>query len=352
MVVVAIIGVLIAILLPAVQAAREAANRSQCSNNQRQLALALHNHNDSNGSLPTSCTDERKSNSWSGNRPGSAWSYVYQLLPFIEQDALYDIAKAEYANHDGIRSTANGAAGKYISSFSCPSDDFADNLGGRKGINYMACDGDYSHRYNNSDYSHSRGAMTYRSFSNITQIEDGTSNTIVVSERAIPRAINDVAYRVILETVVVDASAVPSAAASATGFENAIPNNCTTLISNDNYTAEPVRNNDGGNGYPWTSGFTISTHFNTILPPNSPSCAARNDIADPMIQPPTSKHPNGVNAAFGDGSVRFVNRSINYISSNVSGGLPNAHPKRSGESDFGVWGALGTRNGGEAVTAP
>jgi prepilin-type N-terminal cleavage/methylation domain-containing protein/prepilin-type processing-associated H-X9-DG protein len=344
LVVIAIIGVLIALLLPAIQAAREAANRSQCSSNQKQLILAIHIHQDANGNLPTSCTD----GSWSGNRPRSAWSYAYQLLPFIEQNALYDTTKqSEYDDCDGIRSTV--AAGALIGFFSCPSDDFADGLGAKKGINYMACDGDYSHRYNSSGMEHSRGAMAYRAYTNLDNFTDGTSNTLVLSERAIARA-KESAYRTVSETVVIDTVAMPSGSNTETGFANAIPSNCTTKRTGNMYTANTIASNDGANGYPWTSGFTISTHFNTILPPNAASCANRNDIADAMIQPPTSKHPSGVNGAMGDGSVRFFNDAINCISSGIAPAA--AKPKRSGLSDFGVWGALGTRNGGESLTAP
>jgi prepilin-type processing-associated H-X9-DG protein len=345
--------VLIAILLPAIQAAREAANRAQCSNNLRQLGLALHNYSDAFDALPTSCTDAFDNHS--GNLPGFAWSYAIQLLPFNEQEALFDIAMGEFAVRGGPKST--NVAYTFIKYLSCPSNDIDfinDGLGSgstKKGANYMVCDGDYSYRYYSNGLEHTRGAIAYRGHTELNGITDGTSNTIVFSERCIARIVNLSTYRVVKETVVIDTTAVPTTvSAGGNTFENAVPNSCTASISKENYTTDTVAKSDGGNGYPWTSGYTISTHFNTILPPNSPSCTDRNDIADPMIQPPTSYHSGGVNGALCDGSVRFFNNSINYQTSGV---LPaNARPKLSGISDFGVWGALGTRAGDEVVTAP
>ncbi|MDR1290575.1 MAG: DUF1559 domain-containing protein, partial [Planctomycetaceae bacterium] len=125
MVVIAIIGVLIAILLPAIQAAREAANRAQCSNNLRQLGLALHNYSDAFNSLPTSCTDAYAGD-WNSNRRGFAWSYAVQLLSFNEQEALSEIAMGEFALRDGIKSTTT--ANTFIKYLSCPSNDI-DTIG-------------------------------------------------------------------------------------------------------------------------------------------------------------------------------------------------------------------------------
>jgi prepilin-type N-terminal cleavage/methylation domain-containing protein len=355
LVVVAIIGLLIALLLPAVQAAREASRRSACSNNLRQLSLAAHNFHDANiDALPTSCSD----GVWSGQRPRCAWSYASFVLPFIEMSALYETLKADYENMDGVKSNA---ANNYISVFSCPSDDTAGNvtrIGNNaqwRGTNYVTCDGDFSYRYNISGPDQSRGALTYRGNSSLMSITDGTSNTILFSERCVAAAVNDSAYRDLLSSVVIDTNAAPNNAGynnAADGFSTASPLACLTTSKrkNNKYTAGIVSSAEGGCGVPWTSGFTISTHFNTIIPPNNPSCVDRNDVADPMILPPTSMHAAGVNSAMCDGSVQFITNSINSTSAGI---LPeNSRPKTSGISDFGIWGALGTRAGSEPFSKP
>ncbi|MDR2169066.1 MAG: DUF1559 domain-containing protein [Planctomycetaceae bacterium] len=359
LVVVAIIALLIALLLPAVQSAREASRRSACSNNLRQLGLAVHNFHDANNeSLPSSCSNGSESDWNNSQRPHCLWSYAAFLLPFIEMEGLYDKVKLDYELRDGVKSNV---ATNYVSVFSCPSDDIAGNVTRIansvqwKGINYVSCDGDFSYRYNKSGPEQSRGALTYRGDSSLNAIVDGTSNTILFSERCITSSVNDGAYRELLSAVVIETAAAPNNATyynTADGFVNASPNACstTTKRKKNKYTSNIVSNVDGGCGVPWSSGLTISTHFNTILPPNNPSCTARNDIGDPMILPPTSMHSSGVNSAMCDGSVQFINISINALSAGI---LPqNARPKTSGASDFGVWGALGTKAGEEVFTMP
>jgi prepilin-type processing-associated H-X9-DG protein len=84
--------------------------------------------------------------------------------------------------------------------------------------------------------------------------------------------------------------------------------------------------------------------FTTNAPPNAPSCAWNNHDAQNGLYPPSSRHTGGVNVAMGDGSVRFITDGINV------GNLSSAATGLNGPSPFGVFGALGTRSSGEAVS--
>src|SRR5687768_17461057 len=90
LVVIAIIGILVALLLPAVQAAREAGRRTQCTNNMKQLGLALHNRHDTLKSFPKGCVWNTPTTYY--DSPRSGWNY--SLFPFIEQKPLYDMFPA------------------------------------------------------------------------------------------------------------------------------------------------------------------------------------------------------------------------------------------------------------------
>jgi prepilin-type processing-associated H-X9-DG protein len=79
----------------------------------------------------------------------------------------------------------------------------------------------------------------------------------------------------------------------------------------------------------------------TNAPPNSVSCAWNSHDAQPGVYPPSSQHPGGVMALMGDGSVRFISQTINCGNQNANG------TALSGPSPFGVFGALGSRDGGE-----
>jgi prepilin-type N-terminal cleavage/methylation domain-containing protein/prepilin-type processing-associated H-X9-DG protein len=199
LVVIAIIGILIGLLLPAVQKVREAANRAKCQNNLKQIALACHGYHDANGALPC--------NGIPPSDPGTnvtSWSFLARLLPYIEQDALFRAANVGKASLVG-----NIAEKTNIPIFFCPSDTaylnspspFAANdyyLGGSLPLtNYKGCSGsnwcwgNYPHTgpsgncdcfwtkpYGDGIFFRSDAFRTL----SLTQIADGTSNTFMLGE--------------------------------------------------------------------------------------------------------------------------------------------------------------------------
>ena len=118
LVVIAIIAVLIALLLPAVQAAREAARRAQCVNNLKQIGLALHNYHSSINALP-----------WDHGPGGwNEWSGMTMLLPYMEQQPLYNTINFNYIIGNGAATATNGgflnttAIQTKLNGLVCPSD--------------------------------------------------------------------------------------------------------------------------------------------------------------------------------------------------------------------------------------
>jgi prepilin-type N-terminal cleavage/methylation domain-containing protein/prepilin-type processing-associated H-X9-DG protein len=116
LVVIAIIGVLVAMLLPAVQKVREAANRTQCQNNLKQIALAVHNYHDAFEGFPRNGSRYDRIDYGTGTTAFS-WSFFARMLPFLEQDPLYRTAEI-----DGNSLEGNVATSANIATLFCPSD--------------------------------------------------------------------------------------------------------------------------------------------------------------------------------------------------------------------------------------
>jgi prepilin-type N-terminal cleavage/methylation domain-containing protein len=219
LVVIAIIAILIGLLLPAVQKVREAAARTQCQNNFKQLGLAMHNYNDTNGSLPPAVlfgrglfgnypTNSIGGGSWTtswGVNVGPNWAVL--ILPFIEQGPMYQSVSASIMNYTAL-SNQTGATGSNdqgwrnirglpVKTYRCPADSFSDILSSAEGGgwargNYAANAGPLD--FGNSAYGNSPtgGCGNGRSGGGVMAInwgskvgtlssEDGTSNTIMVN---------------------------------------------------------------------------------------------------------------------------------------------------------------------------
>jgi type II secretory pathway pseudopilin PulG len=361
--VIAIIGVLIALLLPAVQAAREASRRSQCSNNMRQVLIALANHHDSTNVFPPGCAQaypgQSRANAWNAQKIQSPFVF---LLPYMEQvqryeccDALLKISGLNPQNRptSGATNQSNwdsGYGGK-ISMILCPSDSAKavpyTNEQARNNI--VFCNGDYPTATwgNNDDIDNAqtfyRGAFgaTFRYFG-YDGLTDGSSNTIMTSEAVIGNWINGEANAQANGMIRGDIRT------NATGIDTN-PSLCITSYTNGKQSvtsANNIRRNLCGRWY--STGYIGVTLFHAILHPNSPSCFRDGGPAGAtrrMFLSANSNHSGGVNCGFGDGSVHFVNESVNC-------GVTSSAPVTVGASPYGVWGALGTRDGGEAVTYP
>ena len=404
--VIAIIGILIGLLLPAVQAAREAARRMKCTNNLKQIGLALHNYHDVYNNLPCNSTV------FGSYYYYGRMSYMSALLPFMEQQALYDEIKttgydqlwgstttsvyestqAGYVvGHEGDEDYAT--PGKVqIKDILCPSDSYQPSVmvtgGGDDGGNYCAgtsypsCAGD---SFNDGQYrfapkSSSGGSAISNPrtaiegclmFKGLNAISDGTSNTIIAGEwvtgrfnsREIKRSIRAFRtydYAGTDATASTDCTPHSTRGAATVAFDQQTaysPSRCLTATASERngkqWVDSLVLQSDvitGPNS--WIEGLPGFSSFSTILPPNSPACTDSICKDAVTLMSVSSFHPGGANIVRADGSVSFVSDSINCSDTSVTGsnGLTGANSNcvASGKSPYGLWGAMGSINGGES----
>ncbi|MBN9517178.1 DUF1559 domain-containing protein [bacterium] len=317
LVVIAIIAILIGLLLPAVQKVRDAAARSSCQNNLKQIGIALHGFNDVSKSLPPGCTTDAAPFG-SGGGWGSSWM-VY-ILPQMEQAPLFTQwqftgGNSGYSNAaNRALTTANG--GVVISPYRCPGSTvpmFAQNGGlkvmlssyvGISGAANGLITGYTESRIDNSGSGTtccggggpaSGGGYLYRgSQIKIQDATDGSSNTMVVSEHS------DM-------FTTANGSKRQYTASGLYGWtmgsnSNTAPNNpAATNADNRQFNCTTVRyaiNQKTG----WSDAMSSSTQYGDCT---QGVCA---DMGNNI--PLNSPHTGGVNALFGDGSVRFVRNSV------------------------------------------
>jgi prepilin-type N-terminal cleavage/methylation domain-containing protein/prepilin-type processing-associated H-X9-DG protein len=288
LVVIAIIAILVTLLLPAVQAAREAALRTQCMNQLRQWSLAMQVRHDAHGIYPPGAR----------NNPRQTW--VMYLWAFIEEgplDARNDLKQHFYLPPGTIAGTLDGLTGTYVSMYYCPSDIGADQTRGtyqRRRGNYVVnwgntTYGDPREPFGKAPFSHINGNRSTPREVPIQKIVDGTSKTLMFSE--------------VLKA----------------------------WSQDDNDWRGDIQNDDG------------VFRFHTLLTPNT---SAPDIILNGWFQPTgdlkmpavaggaqvnaaRSRHPGGVNASMFDCSARFVPDGV----------------------DLSVWKAMGSMNGQEAISS-
>lgn len=325
LVVIAIIAVLISLLLPAVQSAREAARRVSCVNNLKQLGLALHNYESLVGALPPSIVLEGVGNSvsnWIG------WSIHARLLPLAEQGNAFNLANFSFSAESVQNLTV---ASIKIAMLICPSEPDPNPASANVGIsnitNYGWVMGDW---YVWGGFSAVRNSAPFgpnrsRRFSEFT---DGLSNTMIGSEVLAKQPIyRDCGGLSMVKSPykLPDPGELP---------ENVLPEvqggvGCEFKSGHSE----------------WTDGQAHHTGITTAWTPNrevwgkSPSgqrldfdiTGQREKKGGPTFASITARsmHPGGVNTLFGDGSVRFMKKTV------------NGH----------VWRAIGTVSGGEVVSS-
>jgi prepilin-type N-terminal cleavage/methylation domain-containing protein/prepilin-type processing-associated H-X9-DG protein len=347
LVVIAIIGILVGLLLPAVQAAREAARRMQCSNNLKQLALSALNYESATKRLPSLGL---RGGGCSG-QPGlgvnvAVYSWTFAVLPYMEQTALQAGIDAR------SRPTASGlpdpwaitstdpVMGPFISnfwnksipSFQCPSDGPpADRQWSPSILNYKASVGD---RYSaneqlacNGAGRDNRGIFQLNRWLNLGSISDGTSNTIMFSETVGSGAPDDVLGGV------------------AVNMQSVVPAVCLARVSGSpRKLTAPVRHTGRAVTIMAWDGRPYYSAVCTIIPPNGPVCQWGAADSAGNLSTAQSRHTGGVQIARADGSVQFVSQSVDSGDQTVADSV-----NTSGPSAYGVWGAMGSRNGGEVA---
>ncbi|MCL2004574.1 MAG: DUF1559 domain-containing protein [Planctomycetaceae bacterium] len=402
LVVIAIIGMLVALLLPAVQAAREAARRMQCSNHLKQWALALHTFHDVQNRFPNNGYEP----TWTGFRESAypnwavdqarSYSYRTALLPFVEQQAIHNELATGFQQGTGFNSDGGLQRrwvafpqepaylqydggwfhGKEFTPFTqtfpilnCPSDGLTHSPNTLAGTNYVGSTGEAMVRHWWNENRHRRGlfvpgkAGTSNNMAasdrdniqigtvNAASITDGLSNTMAISETAKGTGQRDLTIRGGLAPLESQLDQIPSNCAAvrgAGGMFNQTPGSPVNMGLFDGGWPEL----GAVKGARW-GGYGDGAMFHSALPPNSPSCR-NNDVHYSA----SSYHPGGVGVAMVDGSVRFVTDSVNAGNPTMRLGETATRPfvagvhgrDWTGESTFGVWGAMSTPRGGESAS--
>jgi len=286
LVVIAIIGVLVSLLLPAVQSAREAARRMQCASNMRQVGIGLHNHHDVHGRFPYGQYNIIGNNATGPDHLNRA-CWFHALLPYVEQKNLYDAFQAYmnrtprpghiiFATNNNGNEPSSPGRNTVVKMFLCPADAEGPKNrtvgGNEQGFhgNFVLCGGSTFFNPPGDPTGESLNGMFYpfskTRFANVT---DGTSNTLMGSEVLVVRdtSVHDLRGR------------YWNTWQGNVLFSTLYPPN-TTVGDRSNYCIDAPRRP--------CQGLTASN----------------------VVQSVRSNHPNGANFLLADGSVRFISNNV------------------------------------------
>lgn len=304
LVVIGIVGLLSAMILPAIQAAREVDRRARCVNHLKQIGIAVANFESVNRKLPSLCfSGERTHYLDDGHDP--LLSIHYRILPYLEERPLFDsinIRASAIKNTVGFDAFENRTAREIrVGTFLCPSDKWADSPGN----NYRGNLGPYPHRFTQAETPGAGGPFEFMKDSPASKITDGLSMTAGFSERLQGSGENarfdrsrDFWY----------AGFRPDHSATATPEE--FREYCSLAPT------VPLHTNMRFGKY-WLPGTRPYTVYDHVFPPNSkiPDCSSdvislNPDSFNHATVSARSNHRGGVHVGFMDGSVRFVKDSV------------------------------------------
>lgn len=353
LVVIAIIGILIGMLLPAVQQVREAARRSACSNNMRQMMIASLNYESAHMELPFGLRNNLvpgnpAEDAYNSSAPAlGQWSWGTFILPFMEGNNAYDVLNprsvmmAIRLNDIGTNNDPNRLIEQVLQTqldmFTCPSD-AAEGLNIHRGTgnfggsgaavgpmvslngmwmgnsaisNYVAANNVHFCVANNSNNLGPDGAFCSFRETKLTQMSDGTSNTIMFGERTYDTVRKNVDNR---------------------------PTGGALLFGARNSGDEIAINNDSN----FESGI-VDVAFSAWGGINLNQMETGNDVFNRKRQGASSRHSSGCNFAFGDGSVRFIPDTIDsFYGSGAQLDAPNT-------ADYGTYESLIAINDGRVI---